>query len=733
MNHLPPSLLPALLLGSPLAAQGAIEHQLPPSSPLAAQLASATHPAFARVLHDDPGSGTLWSLGADWKAAFSASGFTYYPYLGPESPRSYAVQFRLVGAHVDGKPLALAHDAEPRREGDRVTYRRGALREIYDMTPRHVEQTLVVDTDQPGDVIVELQVVSDLPEDAERPGLQFGNELGAVSYGDAFLVRDQRKLAIDSLWTGQTIRLHVPAAARGPGPVVIDPIIATSQATLVGPRPLNNPDISYDASTESYLVVWESLHAVGDAEIYCEMFDVLGFPVPGSTAVIDISTSSYEVPRVANDNSTDRFLIVMEMTDPGRHLGRTQIVGRTREAGGRRTVSPEFLISDPSRGGNNEFPDVGGDSGTTAGGLGYPVVWTNGSSAMIEVVRDSGIPMGLSRPLSNGTGRRLRAPRISSSNGRHNLRLPAWCVVTYALDGTNGDGNIYGYVLDDNGTIGSQIQLETGPEHDQFCEVSAPMPAIGGQSSWFMVTHSRDNAAAAQAMVVSYATSGGTVLGRTNLSQAFGFGIYNVVPETDGTRFITTASITGGGIGVATLAFDGTNFRSHEPLRPLPGAPNRPAVASAYAGSGSTTQCAVAFLDFTYRPVRLSVSSYYAMGRGTMTELTTGCGNLTINYSGLNALGQVMSFDIGGQGQDYPGFLLGAAASSPQRICGNCSLGLRSDMPLVSWMGTTGFAFAIPANIYLVGAEIGVQGLVVGQGPCLGGVTLSNTWAFTIR
>src|SRR5690606_14876627 len=150
--------------------------------------ATTGSPTASQVLYGRVENGELWALADTYKAGFTPNGFTYVPFLGSSAPCNYPVHFVLRAVRVGSVDLAFAPEARVRRTGDRVILERGAVREIYDLAPQQVEQTFVVDAGLAGDVEIELAVVSDLTEDAERVGLMFCNHLGGVEYGTAFLV-----------------------------------------------------------------------------------------------------------------------------------------------------------------------------------------------------------------------------------------------------------------------------------------------------------------------------------------------------------------------------------------------------------------------------------------------------------------------------------------------------------------------------------------------------------------
>ncbi|HLU38471.1 MAG TPA: hypothetical protein VK081_03745, partial [Planctomycetota bacterium] len=282
--------------------------------PLADQLA-AQQPAapFATVVWSTASDGRTWASGATYKASFGTDGFTYVPFFGADAPRNYPVRFVLRRVEVGGRDLAFdAGPVAPERTGDRVVFRRGPVQEVYDAGPRGVEQSFVVDGALPGDVVVEIDVEGDLVEDESLPGIQFGNALGRVEYGDAFVVDGGRKLPIHSTYAAGSIRLHVPASQRTAAAVVIDPVISTGYAATFPTHDFHNPDVAYDATTQTYLVVWQRNYSAEDIDVFCEVRAADGSFVSGTFGVIDNSSEHWSAPRVANLNAYDRFLVVAE-------------------------------------------------------------------------------------------------------------------------------------------------------------------------------------------------------------------------------------------------------------------------------------------------------------------------------------------------------------------------------------------------------------------------------------
>ncbi len=79
------------------------------------------------------GDDGTWVRGATYKACANGDGFSYTPFLGSEAPRSYPVQFRLSGARLDGRELALNDEAVVSQNGDRLVLDRGDVEVRYDL------------------------------------------------------------------------------------------------------------------------------------------------------------------------------------------------------------------------------------------------------------------------------------------------------------------------------------------------------------------------------------------------------------------------------------------------------------------------------------------------------------------------------------------------------------------------------------------------------------------------
>ncbi|MBL9076323.1 MAG: hypothetical protein JNL08_02395 [Planctomycetes bacterium] len=738
MRHLTPILFLCIAaLGRGAAAQSPTAS--PPARP---DLGDRADRLWSCVRHDDPGSGTAWAGGRTWKAAFAADGFTYVPFFGSAAPRNYPVRFHDLRATVGGQTVPSAPAARVTREGDTITLDRGPLRERYDLGVESVEQSFVVDTHLPGDVVVEVALTTELREDPAQPGLQFANEFGHVAYGAAFLVRGEARLPIDTAWTGTHLRFTVPAALRGPGPVVIDPVIGTYTLSAGTPgRPEFHPDAAFDVATQQWFVVWENWYSTIDCDVFGERFDVAGAPIPGSATVVDLSTDAWLHPAVANVNAADRFLVVCEARKAGLYGNRSQIWGRTRDAGGGASLSPEFLISDPVAHGpfDHFLPDVGGDPEFATGPRDWCVVWqqqsTGGSALRVRLVDSSGQP-GMSQ-LVSAPGKDLTMPVVSNGNGRGQVVAPGWGYAMAVVDLTTGERDVLiGRIGLDSG-IGSSHWL-AGPEQDGAPTISSPLAGDQGRTH-FLVAFQRQAPASAQALLWTFdPTLGNPVAaGPFDLTQTFGYGSGNVCVESDGIRFAVTASIPGGNLttGIGTLALGPQDtLVEHEAPVELPGRPAFVRLASSRASGGGPTDYAAAYVDMTYNPTEALLARYRGHGPGwQLVQRPYGCDGMSAQWLGAPLLGQTIQVGLVMGSSNLPGFVMAPLLPTPAPVCGGCTLGVRLDAPILLEAGQPVFWLTIPPDPELVGLTFGLQGFGLGIGSCLGWLSLSDLFEFTIR
>ncbi len=706
-----------------------------PESPLGDELAQRL-PTWTidRVLYDEPGDGRLWVRGTTWKGSFGTEGFLFVPFFGAEAPRNFPMRFRVLSVHIGGHELPFAASTLPERTGDRVTFDRGALHEVYELGLTRVEQSFVIDTRLSGDVDLELAIDSELAEHQEQPGLQFGNEFGTVDYSAACLVRDDDKVAIESTWTGGSVHFHVAADQRGEGPVVIDPFV-TPQSTL-SPGPISSHDISYDAGNDRYLVCWETPFSTTDHDVWSMMVTNSGVALSSTAAAMDYTTLNYTHPSVANLKLTNRFLVAMERTDPAQWGGRVMIYARRRDAGGAMTTYPEVQLSDPSFLGNNYGPDVGGDPGTDPGTHEWLVVWTNvtsGTDSNIHArqVGNSGQPTSYQLVIEDQPNAIYSSATVSQSNGYGIVSTPAWFVV-YVYKYSANDWDVVGRMVQPLGYLSTRQYIDTSLWIDLYPRVSSPAKDSTGLQTLYLVTYERQGSFHAMAKVYNGTTP--IIVATADLTQQFGLGGYYVRPESDGIRFAVASGAAAGPAAVATLAYANGALLMHEAPQPLPGLSIDPQLVSTYSSGGLPTRFGLTFLDSSYSVPYLRSIIYDGHSPGPMTnQRAMACNGLGIGVSGSTALGNTLQFTLSGLGADFPGFAFGAPSVPAIPLCPTCSLGLRLDVPIIPLFGSATLVIAIPGNTSLVGETYSVQGTSLGSGSCLGGLSFSDTIDFTIR
>jgi len=333
----------------------------PVHNPPAAALASVRDALASHVLYDEPGGGALWARGTAYKASFDAAGATFYPFLGSRAPRDYPHALSADRVSVGGEPLASAPAGAAHRDADHVVVDRGAFSEVYDLGLESLEQSFVFDElPSRGELVLHVPLAAELPGVsgvATDAGLEFANESGAVRYG--------RATAIDALGRhveaplapcagGLEIRVPADFVARAALPLTIDPVVGTIIIDSTTDDTLS-PDVAWDPTQQSWLVVWEKVFSSVDSDVFAASFTGGGTPI--ANLAVDLSGASWQAPRCANLAAAQQFLCVAAVTSGTIK----KIMGRTIEPAGTILVgSSQFDIGTAGTG-NKIRPDVGGD------------------------------------------------------------------------------------------------------------------------------------------------------------------------------------------------------------------------------------------------------------------------------------------------------------------------------------------------------------------------------------
>lgn len=680
-----------------------------------------------RVTHDAADGVTPWAVGADWKASFGRDGFTFVPFFGATAPRNFPVRFELVEVRVGAGALPFARDVAALRTGDRYEYTRGPVFERYDLSLSHVEQTIVVDTAEAGDIDVVFGIASELAEDPTQHGVQFRNGWGQVDYGQAFLVRGAERIALPTHCVDGQLRLHVPAALRGDGPVVIDPLVTTHATGIPLSHPSQFPDVAWDEGRQVWLTVFQHAYSATDMDMRTELYDSAGVPIPGSSRFVDASTANAYNGRVANSRGPGVFAVVYELSDPAVASGRAQIHGMVFPAIVTGTPSQRVLLSNPANGHTAVSPDVGGDP-AIANGSPFQVAWLEaGGEVWTRRINASGVALGTGPVRLVQHGATFANLRISKANGRGRVNQPGW-LLTWAHS-LQGAFVIDALLIDAGGAAGAPLTLTSGD--DRYPEVTEPFAGPNGQLR-FAISYERQLPAQARAVVYEPTTQ--VVVTNQNLTTV-GIGPFWLRMRSDGVRFACTSSPDGARIELATLAYDQANdtwIRQDGPYA-LPGAPHAPAMATRASAGGAVAECACVYVDTSVFGGRNKLTLYRAHAPGTVFGFAgTGCNGLSIGFTDYPLLGTTIGFPVSGHGTDLACVAFGEPLANPVALCGSCQIGLRLDMPMQFFV-TDQLNVSIPDRPALVGSTFGVQSFALGSGPCLSGLTLGDTLWVTIR
>ncbi|MCY2959573.1 MAG: hypothetical protein NTY35_05345 [Planctomycetota bacterium] len=462
-----------------------------PSAPVA-MAAALARPAVQHVaaplpfpLHDVDEHGTPWVRGRTYKASFGPEGATFVPFLGERAPRNFPVRFSVTSVTSGGSAVPFASSVPARRADDIVTFARGTFEEQYVVAADSLEQRFVFDTlPSRGEIVVSIDVQSELAGRADAAGFRFENELGHVRYGRAFAL-DARgaKIGIESRLEDGRIELVVPEefVAQAELPLVIDPY--TSTLTVDADADSDwQADVAYDDTTNSFFVVYEDIFSATDHDVYGRQYVD---QVLQGTATIDFTTNDWRNPKVANNGLANQFLCVAQVGASGSRIirGRT-ILAATLGLG------TQFTISGTETG-DKTSPDVGGDPALT-GPTYYCVVWqrtrTNGDEDVLSrLVLSNGTLFGASTFfLANADGFNDSVPSISKTNGKPPFAGQNWNVVWQREATPTNDDVACARILWDGSITDSPTLLGSTSENERAPAASDPIDDHGTPRHWLV-------------------------------------------------------------------------------------------------------------------------------------------------------------------------------------------------------------------------------------------------------
>ena len=331
----------------------------------------------------------------------------------------------VAGATVGGRALEL-DSPSAQRDGDRVLIDRGALRAEYVPGLEGLEQLFVLDAPAPGtgDLVVTLDVETELALNGTDQGVLFEGPFGGVHYGEAFVLDAAgRRLETPAEVAQDSIRIRVPASflASASYPLAIDPLIST-RTLDDSPAQQRHPDIAWDPVSHVFLVTYHELFSANDFDVKLIKSDIDG-NVLGSPVYADFSSVNARFPRVAINRFDRRGIVVYTTGNDGARKIEGNLIDLTSSSG----LMGRFTISSNPEGLDLARPDVAGDAfdGPDAW---FTVVWeriweASDSDIVLRQVTPTGNLLA-EQLVTNFAGTRDEAPSISTApsvRGIHNV------------------------------------------------------------------------------------------------------------------------------------------------------------------------------------------------------------------------------------------------------------------------------------------------------------------------
>ena len=488
--------------------------------------------------------GSTWVSGRTYKARFGSGGATYIPYLGSRAPRSFPLEMSLASASIDGVDIPLAPAECAVREENRIVIDRGRIDEVYELALDSVEQTFVIGERPPaGDLTLRVRLETEMSRSESESGFTYSNELGSVQYSRAFVRgRDGHRIPVSSRLVDGGVEIVIARQVLDDAdfPLVVDPVITTFAIDTVTYDSVES-DVSYDLSTNRYLVVYERPFTATDGDIYSVFVDVNGVVSP--LVYLDNTSEDWRSPQCANMNVADQFLMVAQARNilgaPGWNVWGMTIDAHTGASGWKTLIS----IADQT--GDKVLPDVGGDSYDGPGATSYCVVWRrdfqlNDQDIHARLVSSNSTLVGPATLLVDNSANTLDTwPSISKSNGVLGGDA-AWTVAWHrTLSSTESD--IHAARIYWAGGIASfTTPIATSPGIDYYPRVSSPLD--DGRT---LVVYAHNWGS--EHDIFYSLLSGTTVLSSGNLSglEPAGFLQQNQVEysiDSDGQRFVVVYS-----------------------------------------------------------------------------------------------------------------------------------------------------------------------------------------------
>lgn len=292
-------------------------------------LAAPPRSDVSRAVRESSGvqlvDGVVQGGGPDYRTVVSPTSFEFTPAFGSAADRTYPWSYALVSIErTDGTVLwsadsSLAARELPRVDGVRASIARGAnVVEIYDHRVDGVEQSFAL-ASRPagsGDLVVRGRITTDLtlpPSGRFDDGVEFtaaglgATRLGRVLGVDANGAQAPGGLRVD----GSIVEYSLPASFVDSAayPMVVDPLIGAATNVASG-FDEEDPDAAFEASFNTWCVVWRRVFSTSDSDVRAQRFDTNGSLI-GGLILVDASTLTGAItPRVANVTRNEDFVVV---------------------------------------------------------------------------------------------------------------------------------------------------------------------------------------------------------------------------------------------------------------------------------------------------------------------------------------------------------------------------------------------------------------------------------------
>ncbi|MFO1052700.1 MAG: hypothetical protein U1F36_10845 [Planctomycetota bacterium] len=707
--------------------------------------------AFAKPLIQAE-DGLVRVAGSDFKAEIGARGLQFVPFLGSDAPHDLPIDFRLNGVSVAGTDLQVAA-GEPKLHGETIECARGGCVETFRVDPHGIEQGFRFDSlPVRGALHIDIDVESAFRTETAADGIHFTHALGSVRYGRAVAIdATGDRLVLDMQADAKGIHIDVPAefVARAMLPLVVDPLVGTLQS-FSSTRTTRNVDFSYDRSLGRYVMVWERVYSATDSDVYAVPLD-RDLAQVSPILIVDTTTESWEHCRVANFGFYDRFLVVASRSVSGQN---PYIAGKLVQGGASWSIGAALEIDSvntSSGNGARTNPVVAGeDRGGSPNIATVAFEYQSGSNdpniEMCYVFQDgSRHPQGTF--VASQSGDYATQPELCDQLGP--ISAHYYVGLAYRRTFQLGGSNVH-QLRFSAFDLGNRTASYFGPimtlQADSGFSVSAPFDDGTPRGACLVTADLLDPATQNRdivAMLVSL--TNGVVSPQVNLTTLEGLGSAHEAraqrhPRVthDGCRFAIAYqddwSATDSDIRAMTVAWRPNNAAAPFVVQDtayIAATTDRetdPAIACGRDNSDAV-RCAVGWNFESGAPTySVQMQTYDAMAAlGGFTARATGCGGLTIQGSGVPAIGHAITVQLTNSG-GLAGFLVGVPVRVALAACPGCTLGADGTAFQI-----TSLQLTIPCNAALVGTTVAFQGFDTVSPSCLGLVRLSDTLDLRMR